>query len=162
MRPHAAKIALRSLRLSLRFVLPLAAAIALLAYVTVPLVDQLTLRWFVRDLDIRSHLIASTLQDPLAELLEQDNKARINRLLQRSIQDERLFALGYCNNEGKLLYRTSTFPSSLGCTMPASATPRSKIDDPVAAGTGSRCHNPHRTGRRKDRLTRTRPRHELR
>lgn len=122
MRPHlAAKTALRSLRLSLRFVLPLAAAIALLAYVTVPLVDQLTLRWFVRDLDIRSRFITSTLQDPLTELLEQGNKARINRLLLRSTQDERLFALGYCNNEEKLLYSTPTFPSSVGCTMPASA-----------------------------------------
>ena len=121
MRPHAAKTALRSLRLSLRFVLPLAAAIALLAYVTVPLVDQLTLRWFVRDLDIRSRFITSTLEDPLTVLLEQGNKARINRLLLRSIQDERLFALGYCNNEGKLLYSTPTLPSSLGCTMPASA-----------------------------------------
>jgi trehalose 6-phosphate synthase/phosphatase len=114
----SARLSSRSLRLTIRFVLPLAAAIALLAYLTVPLVDQLTLRWFVRDLDMRSHLIAGTLHDPLVDLLEQDNKAKINRLLQRSIQDERLFALGYCNSEGKLLYRTSTFPDSLGCTMP--------------------------------------------
>jgi trehalose-6-phosphate synthase len=122
-------MSLRSLRLSLRFVLPLTAAIALLAYLTVPLVDQLTLRWFVRDLDIRSHFIAGTLQDTLADLLALDNKAKINRLLQRSIQDERLLALGYCSNEGKLLYRTSTFPNSLGCTMPIAKThdPKSMI-----------------------------------
>ena len=117
---------LRSLRLSLRFVLPLAAAIALLAYVTVPLVDQLTLRWFVRDLDIRSHLITTTLQDSLNELLEQEgNKSKINRLLLRSIQDERLLSLGYCNDEKVLLYKTPAFPSSLDCTMPTSA-----LDDP--------------------------------
>jgi trehalose 6-phosphate synthase len=125
----SARLSLRSLRLSLRFILPLTAAIALLAYVTVPFVDQLTLRWFIRDLDIRSHLIAGTLQDPLVDLLEQDNKAKINRLFQRSVQDERIFALGYCNNEGKLLYHTSTFPSSLGCTMPVAAAhdPKSMI-----------------------------------
>jgi trehalose 6-phosphate synthase len=125
----SARLSLRSLRLSLRFILPLTAAIALLAYVTVPFVDQLTLRWFIRDLDIRSHLIAGTLQDPLIDLLEQDNKAKINRLFQRSVQDERIFALGYCNNEGKLLYHTSTFPSSLGCTMPVAAAhdPKSMI-----------------------------------
>jgi trehalose-6-phosphate synthase len=122
-------LSLRSLRLSLRFVLPLAAAIALLAYVTVPFVDQLTLRWFVRDLDIRSRLIAGTLQNPLIDLIEQDNKTKINRLFQRSVQDERVFALGYCNNEGKLLYHTSTFPSSLGCTMPVAKAhdPKSMI-----------------------------------
>jgi len=129
-RSHSAvKKIFHSLRLSLRFVLPLAAAIALLAYATVPLVDQLTLRWFVRDLDIRSRLITSTLQDPLIELLEQGNKSKVNRLFLRSIQDERLFSLGYCNDEGVLLYSTPTFPKSLGCKMPVSAMndPKSMI-----------------------------------
>jgi trehalose 6-phosphate synthase len=125
----AVKNKLHSFRLSLRFVLPLTATIALLAYVTVPLVEQLTLRWFVRDLDIRSQLIANTLQDSLIELLEQGNKPKINRLLLRSIQDERLFSLGYCSDEGVLLYKTPAFPKSLGCTMPASALndPKSMI-----------------------------------
>lgn len=63
------KLAFRSLRLSLRFVIPLAISLAVLAYAVVPLVNKLTLRWFVRDLDIRSQLIARTLHDPLAELL---------------------------------------------------------------------------------------------
>ncbi len=121
MKAHSSARSSRSLRLSLRFILPLAAAIALLAYATVPFVDQLTLRWFVRDLDMRSHLIVSTLQDPLTDLLEQGNSTKINRLFQRALQDERLFALGYCSSEGKLLYRTSTFPKSLGCTMPVAA-----------------------------------------
>jgi trehalose-6-phosphate synthase len=116
---------LPSLRLFLRFVLPLTAAIGLLAYLTVPLVDRLTLRWFVRDLDIRSRLITSTIQEPLAEILAEGNKWKINRLLLRSIQDERLFALGYCTEEGVLLHKTPTFPNSLGCTRPVSAP-----DDP--------------------------------
>ncbi|OPY90545.1 MAG: Trehalose-phosphate synthase [Syntrophus sp. PtaU1.Bin208] len=106
----------RSLRLSLRFILPLVVALTLLAYAVVPLVDQLTLRWFVRDMDIRSRLIANTLQDPLAELLRQGNGARINALLLRVIQDERLMALGFCSGNGKLLYRTPNFPESLGCS----------------------------------------------
>ncbi|SEM01569.1 trehalose 6-phosphate synthase [Syntrophus gentianae] len=105
----------RSLRLSLRFILPLVVALTLLAYAVVPLVDQLTLHWFVRDMDIRSRLIANTLQEPLAELLRQGNKARINALLLRVIQDERLMALGFCSGNGKLLYRTPNFPESLGC-----------------------------------------------
>ena len=32
----------------------------------VPLADALMLRWFVRDLDIRSNLIAATVQEPLS------------------------------------------------------------------------------------------------
>jgi trehalose 6-phosphate synthase len=123
------KATFRSLRLSLRFVLPLAAAIALLAYAAVPLMDKLMLRWSVRDLDIRSQLIAASLQEPLDELLQWGDERRINRLLARSIRDSRLFALGYCDEQGKLLYRTATFPNSLGCQIPAgkSGYPKSMI-----------------------------------
>jgi len=52
----------RSLRLTLRFVIPLIVVMTLLAFLVVPLVDNLTLRWSVRDLDIRSRLIANALQ----------------------------------------------------------------------------------------------------
>ena len=117
---------LKSLNLSLRFVLPLAAALVLLAIAAVPLVDSLTLRWFVRDMDIRSRLIANTLHDPLAELLEQQNRGKINALLLRAIQDERLLALGFCDGKGKLQYRTPTFPESLSCS--SSAAPDAKTD----------------------------------
>ncbi len=43
------------MRLSLRFLIPLLVALALFAYAAVPLVDTLTTRWFVRDLDMRSN-----------------------------------------------------------------------------------------------------------
>jgi trehalose 6-phosphate synthase len=119
---------MRSLRLSLRFIIPLVIALTLLAYGVVPLVDKLTLRWSVRDMDIRSRLIANTLHDPLAELLQQGNKTKINSLLLRAIQDERLLALGYCGGDGKLLYRTSTFPESLGCS---SAVSQDKATGPL-------------------------------
>ncbi|MBT1074007.1 alpha,alpha-trehalose-phosphate synthase (UDP-forming) [Geobacter grbiciae] len=109
-------VSFRSLRLSLRFVIPLVVALAILAYAVVPLVDKLTLRWFVRDIDIRSQLIASTLHEPLVQLLEQGNRAKINSLLLRAIQDERLLALGYCDAGGTLRYRTPTFPESLSCS----------------------------------------------
>ena len=108
---------LRSLRLTLRFVIPLVAALTLLAYAVVPLVDKLTLRWSVRDLDIRSQLIAGTLQEPLGELLELGNKSKINALLAAATRDERLFALGYCNTQDKLIYSSPMFPAMLGCTL---------------------------------------------
>ena len=106
----------RSIKLSLRFVVPLVAALGLLAYAVVPLVDKLNKRWFIRDMDIRSRLIANTLHEPLAELLQQGNRSRINSLLLRSIQDERLLALGFCSDRGELLYRTPTFPKSISCS----------------------------------------------
>src|SRR6202162_5575130 len=37
----------------------------------------------------------------------------------RAIQDERLYALAYCDNAGRLRYQTPTCPASLGCNPPA-------------------------------------------
>lgn len=126
MKSDTKKISFRSLRLGLRFVVPLTIALTLLAYAMMPLVEKLTLHWFVRDLDSRAQLIARTLQEPLGELLEQGNKTNINALLTRAIKDERLFALGYCSGEGKMLYRTPTFPHDLGCRLPTTPSPESR------------------------------------
>ncbi|MES2535732.1 MAG: trehalose-6-phosphate synthase [Pseudomonadota bacterium] len=106
---------IRSVRLSLRFILPLALALALFAYAVVPLVDSFTLRWFVRDLDTRSQMLASALHDPLLEYVPQKAQKRITQLFNRSVTDERLTALGFCDPNGKLLYQTAGFPAALGC-----------------------------------------------
>jgi trehalose 6-phosphate synthase len=104
------------MRLSLRFIIPLALTLAAIAYAVVPLVDRLTLQWFVRDLDIRTSLITRTIQEPLADLVRGGSRAKILRYFDRLIQDERLFAVGFCDPQRRLVYKTVTFPSSLGCT----------------------------------------------
>lgn len=107
----------RSLKLSLRFVVPLVVAMGLLAFAVVPLVDQLTLRWSVRDMDIRSRLVTNNLQEPLLELLPKKNRQKIASLLLRATQDERLLAVGFCNQEQKLVYRTPAFPADISCGL---------------------------------------------
>ena len=112
-----------AMRLSLRFIIPLALALGAIAYAVAPLVDDLTLKWFVRDLDIRAKLIASAAQEPLAELLTNDlrDRVRLQRVqafFARLLEDERLFALGYCDLTGKLLYRTTSLPKDIGCRPP--------------------------------------------
>lgn len=126
MKPLSKKISFQSLWLGLRFVIPLTIALTLLAYAVMPLVEKLNLRWFVRDLDSRAQLITSALQEPLVELLKQGDKTKINNLFARAIKDERLFAAGYCNEEGTVLYRTPTFPNDLTCKSPAVASPESR------------------------------------
>jgi trehalose-6-phosphate synthase len=106
---------LRSFRLSLRFVLPLALVLAIFAFAVVPVIDDMTLRWFVRDLDARSQMVSAALQEPLLEYIPQHDEKRISQLFDRSVQDGRLFALGFCDPQGKLLYKTLTYPASLGC-----------------------------------------------
>ncbi|MEA3152418.1 MAG: hypothetical protein QOK44_7 [Betaproteobacteria bacterium] len=108
------------MRISLRFLVPLALALGAIAYSVVPLVDQLTLKWFVRDLDIRTKLIASAAQEPLVELLTDNSRdrlrlQRVQAFLNRMLQDERIFAIGFCNDAGTLVYTTFTFPPDIGC-----------------------------------------------
>ena len=85
--------------LSLRFVVPLALALAAIAYAVVPLVDRFTFQWFVRDLDARGALIAKTSQDTLVELLREPRgaKQRVQRYFDRVLQGERVYALGFCD-----------------------------------------------------------------
>ncbi len=103
------------MRRALRFIVPLILVLGVIAYTLIPLVDALTLKWFVRDLDIRSHFITNTLDQPLAELIESNSRAKILELFSRAIQDERLYALGFCDSSNQLKFKTQTYPSDLGC-----------------------------------------------
>jgi trehalose 6-phosphate synthase len=100
-------------KLSLRFVLPLIVVLAIMAYVLLPLVDELTLSWFKRDLDTRSSLVGITIQDGLIPLVQNKERIHIIKLFDRAIQDERLLAMGFCNLDGKVIYKTKLFPSFL-------------------------------------------------
>ncbi|MBI4743075.1 MAG: trehalose-6-phosphate synthase [Betaproteobacteria bacterium] len=102
---------------SLRFIVPLILVLAAIAYALAPLVDQQTLRWFVRDLDIRSALIANTIEEPLQELLTTGKKARIEGFFNRITQDERLYALGYCSSSGGAMVSSRSLPADVRCSV---------------------------------------------
>ncbi len=110
------------MRLSLRFIVPLLIAIGAFAYVAVPLADSLMLRWFVRDLDIRSSLIATTVQEPLADLAAAKSKPKIVGFFNRMLQDERLYAMGLCLSGQAEPIATPNFPRELRCAALPTAT----------------------------------------
>jgi len=103
------------MRLSLRFVLPLMLVLALFAYALGPLVDKMTLRWFVRDLDMRATLVANALHEPMQEQLAAGSKAKIAGFFARITQDERLFAIGYCAAPDSQPLATRSLPESIRC-----------------------------------------------
>jgi trehalose 6-phosphate synthase len=117
------------LPLSLRFVVPLALALAAIAYAVVPLVDRLTFQWFVRDLDMRGALVVQTAQEPLVELLRSGRGARerVLRYFDRIAEGQRIFALGFCDPSGKLLYATRVFPEAVRCAPAAKREPRNFV-----------------------------------
>ncbi|MBP6764144.1 MAG: hypothetical protein KA141_04070, partial [Rubrivivax sp.] len=121
-------MALKTLRLQLRFLLPLVAVLVAAAYLAVPLMDQVTLRWFSRDLNGRGLVVAHALSDSVTQALAQQGLARLRPLFERTAQDERLYALALCSPEGRLLQSTERFPESLSCEsamlLSAQAEPR--------------------------------------
>lgn len=103
------------MKLSLRFVLPLLLTLAGIAYIVTPLVDQLTLRWFIRDLDMRSSLIANTIQEPLQEKLDSGKNAKIVEFFNRITKDERLYAIGYCASPTAIALVSRSLPQEISC-----------------------------------------------
>ncbi|HJV95836.1 MAG TPA: hypothetical protein VJ608_07355, partial [Albitalea sp.] len=130
---------MKTLRLQLRFLIPLLLTLVAAAYFALPLMDKLTLRWFARDLNTSGEMLASTLTEPLAESVLQDNKRRLQTLLDRAAQDERMVAIGLCAPDGTWLNRTNAFPKLLTCAGAARAAeqpqPRLRIEGgPVLVG----------------------------
>ncbi|MFT3818123.1 MAG: trehalose-6-phosphate synthase [Rubrivivax sp.] len=108
-------MALKTLRLQLRFLLPLTLTLLLAAMLSVPLLDQMTLRWFSRDLSSRGLLVAHALSDSIADALAAGRPARLKSLFERATQDERLVGIGLCSADDRLLQRTERFPQEPGC-----------------------------------------------
>ncbi|MBK6851257.1 MAG: trehalose-6-phosphate synthase [Burkholderiales bacterium] len=106
---------LKTVRLQLRFLLPLVVTLVAASYLAVPLMDQVTMRWFSRDLNSRGVLVANALSDSITDALLSERMKRLKPLFDRAATDERLYAIGLCSPDGKLLQSTERFPASLTC-----------------------------------------------
>jgi trehalose-6-phosphate synthase len=103
------------MRLSLKFIAPLFITLSIIAYFSIPLVDTFTTKWFVRDLEMRSKLVDTTIEELLVPLLKDGAKNKILNLFNRITMDERLLAVGFCNNTAELQFKTTLFPLDISC-----------------------------------------------
>jgi trehalose 6-phosphate synthase len=101
--------------LSLRFIVPLAIALGVIAWQVAPLVDGLMLRWFMRDMDIRTALIANTMRDHVFDLVREGRRTEVQRYFADALKDQRLYALAWCTLDGRMLYPTPVFPGDIRC-----------------------------------------------
>jgi trehalose-6-phosphate synthase len=126
-------MAYKSFHLQLRFLIPLLITLIAVAYVAVPLMDRVTLRWFSRDLSSRGELVAKALSDPVAEAIASGRLKRLRPLFDRTSEGERLFGIGLCGLDGKLVQSTSRFPDAeLSCAtaIEVAAKADSRLDLP--------------------------------
>jgi trehalose 6-phosphate synthase len=98
------------MRLSIRFILPLFLVLGLIAYFTVPLVDKITERWFMRDIQMRSELVVNSIHESLIQNVVNRSKPKLRSLFARVLKDERIYAVGFCTEAEELLYKTDFYP----------------------------------------------------
>ena len=100
----------------LRFVLPLIVVLGVLALVASALAERLAMRWALRDLEARDHLIVNTLATSLAPLLVAEvEPAVIRTVMSRATRDERLMAVGLCGPDGAVRIGTESLPRGMDC-----------------------------------------------
>ncbi|MFM2449283.1 MAG: hypothetical protein RIS44_1733 [Pseudomonadota bacterium] len=128
---------MKILNLQFRFLLPLVVTLVAAAMLALPLMDELTLRWFARDLNSRGVLVTNALSDSVTDALTGARVPRLKVLFDRSVQDERLFAIALCSTSHQLLQQSTNYPTELGCERAAelSAQP-----DPRYGLTGGAVH----------------------
>ena len=116
------------MRLTLRFIIPLVLVLTALAYSVMPLVDRLTLRWSIRDLTLRAHLVANSVESPLDSFMQAGDSTAIQRFFTGITRDERLFAIGFCPAGGARAIATPTLPREVSCrNLDSLARPENEI-----------------------------------
>lgn len=105
------------MKYSLRFIFPIVILLIVAAFALLPLVDSLTLNWFKKDLNLRSQLIARSINVSVKDMTGSGSVAGIPKLLEEFTADERLLAIGLCNFNDELIYKTLHFPDSINCSQ---------------------------------------------
>jgi trehalose 6-phosphate synthase len=105
--------------LLLRYVVPVVAAVALLAVAGVPYIDRVLDQWFRSDVQLRARLVMTSIDEPLAELLRSANSQRAAAYLTRVAGDERLLGIVVCTAAGRRIIQTAQVPSIVDCATGA-------------------------------------------
>jgi trehalose 6-phosphate synthase/phosphatase len=99
----------------MRFFAPLALVLCFVAYLLLPWTDRFFQSWSEADLQMRSKLVFSSIQDSLPDALETERGTRLTKQFTQLAQDERLIGIGYCQTAGLPKYKNKDFPSDITC-----------------------------------------------
>ena len=98
-----------------RFIIPMALASIVVAYVGLPYIDRLLAEWFRSDLELRAQLVMQSMDEPVADLLDRKDKSRLKSYLAKLTADQRLLAIQICKPDGSLVIQTERMPASITC-----------------------------------------------
>jgi trehalose 6-phosphate synthase/phosphatase len=104
-----------------RYVLPIAATVSLVAFIGIPYIDRILTGWFRADIQLRAKLAMTSMQEPLSALLERPDLNRAQAYLSRVASDERLLGIVVCDPKDRLVLQTAFVPTIVGCEAPERA-----------------------------------------
>jgi trehalose-6-phosphate synthase len=106
---------------AVRYVMPIGAALCIVAFVGVPYIEHILTGWFRSDIEMRAHLVMNSMEEPLTDLLERKETARLASYLENIVSDERLLAILICDTSGAKVYATALVPADVTCDSPTTA-----------------------------------------
>jgi len=80
-----------------------------------PFAGSLIEQWSKSDVESRSVLAFNSALDEFTSLLKEHDSKAITALFDRMALDEELLAVGFCDDQGALLYQTKEMPKSFTC-----------------------------------------------
>jgi trehalose 6-phosphate synthase len=105
----------------LRFVLPVAFASCVVAYVGLPYIERLLAEWFRSDVELRAQLVMHSMEEPITDLVEKGNESRLRGYLAKITADERLLAILVCRTDGSTIFKTERAPATISCESAGAA-----------------------------------------
>jgi trehalose 6-phosphate synthase len=96
-----------------------AAGVVLIVLAIVPLASTVIERWSQRDVELRARLVFNSIRDQVGTGLAGAAGTNLVPFFDRLAEDERLLALGYCGEAGRLLHATRRLPKSITCASVA-------------------------------------------
>ena len=94
-----------------RFALSTILAIAGATWIAAPHVESMLTEWFGTDIGLRARLVMSSIEDPLAELVDKRSPTRLKQFLSKVTADERLLGVLVCRPDGKPIFETEAVPA---------------------------------------------------
>lgn len=102
--------------------------LALLTLAIVPVSQSLVDQWARRDVESRSRLVHTSIRGPIVRALADDDQVRLENILHAVTQDERILAVGLCDENGSLRGAAGLMPRTFSCDKIARAEGESFSD----------------------------------
>ena len=80
-----------------------------------PLSKSVVEQWSRRDVESRSRLVYSSIQGPVLRAIADGDQARLASILQGVANDDRILAVGLCDEDGALRGATQLMPATFSC-----------------------------------------------